>query len=67
MRRVTNECCDCAVPPYPCLGASCPLRNVEHFYCDKCKSERTLYEYDGAELCEACLLEAVPKVEGSET
>lgn len=65
-RKITNDCCDCAVPPYPCLGDRCPLRSVTHYTCDRCGEEAKLYDYDGEELCEACLLETVPTVEGSE-
>ena len=65
MQRITNECCDCASPSYPCRGASCPNRNVTRFYCDKCKSETTLYEYDGDELCIDCIEKKLDKVEGS--
>lgn len=66
MKKIENDCCGCASPAYPCRGSSCPLRSVEHFYCDKCGSEAKLYEYDGKELCEECLLEAIPVVEGSD-
>ena len=66
MKQVFNECCDCATPGFPCLGSSCPNRNVERFFCDKCGAEGRLYEYDGKELCDECLLENFPVVEGSE-
>lgn len=57
MRKVENECCGCAVPAYPCLGSSCPKRNVIHLYCDDCGEETQLYDYDGDELCKDCILE----------
>ena len=64
MIKYENECCDCAVPAYPCMGEFCPNRNVPHYYCDKCKSEEdVLYEYENLQLCECCLLETVPKIE----
>jgi hypothetical protein len=66
MRVFVNECCDCATPGYPCRGSACPLRRVEHFHCDKCKTEAKLFEYDGKELCEECLLKEFPIVEGSD-
>ena len=34
-----NECCDCEVPAYPCLGSSCPNRHVKHYYCDDCRDD----------------------------
>ena len=54
-----NHCCDCAVPGYPCLGSSCPNRNVQVYYCDECGREidGDVYEVDGEELCEDCLKE----------
>ena len=64
--KYENECCDCAVPGYPCRGSSCPLRNVAHYYCDKCGDETTLYEKDGEQLCADCILKDYSIVEGSE-
>ena len=57
MVRYENRCCDCAVPGYPCLGSSCPNRNVPVYYCDKCDCEIDcdIYDVDGEELCEDCL------------
>jgi hypothetical protein len=60
MKRIENDCVGCDY----CVN--CGRKEVEHFYCDKCGDEGSLYEYDGDELCESCLLKAVPKVEGSE-
>lgn len=57
MVKIKNCCCDCATPAYPCLGASCPNRNVEVHYCDECKKrldEDEIYEADGEELCFSC-------------
>lgn len=58
--RIENHCCDCAVPGYPCIGESCPNRNVKVHYCDKCDPECEnplveVYAADGEELCEECL------------
>ena len=39
MIKYTNECCDCAVAGYPCLGTRCPNRSVPHYYCDICGDE----------------------------
>lgn len=39
MRKIENHCCGCAAPGYPCLGPTCPNRNVEVYYCDKCGGE----------------------------
>ena len=56
MLKVENRCCECATPGYPCLGATCPNRNVEVYYCDECGEElEEIYEVDGEELCEDCL------------
>lgn len=56
MVRVENDCVDCGLP---CMGEACPLRRVEHRYCDKCDEEigGEYYEVDGEELCEHCLKE----------
>lgn len=63
MMKIENECVNCGLP---CLGSSCPNRQVKHFYCDKCGEEETLYCLDGQELCATCVLEALDIVEGSE-
>ena len=59
MKQVENECVDCGLP---CLGRSCPYRNVERFYCDVCNEEEQLYYYDGMELCLNCIKERLEKV-----
>lgn len=63
MVKIENQCCDCAAPGYPCLGAGCPNRNVEVYYCDKCGDliEDDVYEVEGEELCEYCLKEKFRK------
>ena len=65
MVTFTNECCDCAVPGYPCIGDSCSLRHVPHFYCDDCGGEvdeGELYDFAGEELCLDCIEKQLPKV-----
>lgn len=60
MKREENECVSCGLP---CLGCACPLSHVIHWYCDECKQEcRELYEFEGQEICEDCLLDKIPKV-----
>lgn len=61
-----NDCCDCAVPGYPCIGSHCPRTHIKIHVCDECECEETLYEYEGRELCQDCLLDIVPKVPGTE-
>lgn len=51
MVKIEDHCCDCAVPGYPCLGASCPNRGVEAHYCDIC-GEEAEYWAEGEDLCE---------------
>lgn len=66
MRTVTDECCDCATESYPCLGSSCPNRNVVRYYCDRCKEEfepEALYVNENdEELCADCILLEFPTV-----
>lgn len=60
MKRIENDCCDCATPAYPCRGESCPLRHVTHYYCDKCGEEMAhdeIYMVENEYLCEYCLKE----------
>ena len=62
MKKTENHCCGCATDSYPCLGSSCPNRNVEVYYCDRCKEQlEDVYEVDGEELCEICLLKMFRK------
>lgn len=63
MIRYENECRDCAVDNYPCLGNTCPNRNVAIYECDECGDEADLYEYDGQQLCIGCIRARLPKVE----
>ena len=63
MKTVENECVDCGLP---CLGDICPNRNVEHFYCDSCGDETTLFHYEGEELCIGCIEKRLDVVDGSE-
>ena len=59
-----NECCDCEVPAYPCLGSSCPNRHVKHYYCDDCRDDvEKLYRFDGEELCLDCVEKRLEVVE----
>lgn len=65
MVRVQNDCCDCAVPGYPCIGERCELRHNPHFFCDDCGDEvysGKLYHYEGEELCGDCVLERLEVV-----
>ena len=59
MKRIENECADCGLP---CLGNSCPNRNVVRLYCDECNEEKVLYHYDSEELCGDCILERLDEV-----
>lgn len=64
MIKYQNDCCGCAVPAYPCLGDSCPLRHSRHLYCDKCGDDvEKLYYLNGEELCKNCVLEKLEIVE----
>lgn len=55
MITYTNECVDCGLP---CLGSSCPLTFVSHYYCDICGDElvetEIAYRYDDYIECINC-------------
>ena len=60
----TNECVSCG---FPCIFESCPNYKVKHFKCDFCKEEDVkLYNYNGWEICEDCLLKEFPVVHGTD-
>ena len=60
----TNECVDCGLP---CSHDLCPYYKVKHFKCDFCKIEDIkLYNYNGWQICEDCLLKEFDVVEGSD-
>lgn len=59
MIQYENECVDCGLP---CLGDSCPYRNVPHYYCDDCGDEEELYWHEDEQLCAACILKRHKKV-----
>ena len=51
-----NDCCDCAVPSYPCIHCS---EDYEVEVCDDCREEADeLYEHNDGVLCIHCLLKA---------
>lgn len=57
MIKIENHCVDCGLP---CRGKSCPNRNVEVCYCDKCKEaipHDKIHIVGDEELCEHCLEE----------
>lgn len=60
MIKRENECVDCGLP---CLGSSCPNRNVIRIYCDKCGEEGKVYHYDGEHLCITCIEDTLEEVE----
>lgn len=60
MRRIENDCVCCDLP---CID--CGLKRAVHYYCDECKEEATLYEFEGQELCIGCIEEKLTKIEGS--
>ena len=54
MVKYENHCVGCD----HCMGFACPYKKVPVYYCDKCKDELDeVYEVDGEELCERCLLD----------
>ena len=62
--KYEDHCCGCATPGYPCLGSSCPNRNISVYYCDQCGEElEEIYDVDGEELCEECLKEMFRRIE----
>lgn len=65
MKKIVNECVDCA-KELGCLGDSCRYRNVTRFYCDECGFEDVLYHYESRELCQECLMKNFNIVEGSD-
>lgn len=59
MKIKVNNCCDCGLP---CM-AYCELRDNSYEYrCDECGDETQLYEFDGKELCESCVLSRLTKI-----
>lgn len=58
MIKYEDDCVGCDLP---CRGSSCSLRNIPRCYCDNCKKQTEIYDYDGQELCEECLKEEFKK------
>lgn len=54
MIKYKNECRDCAVPGYPCIGSLCRYINVPYHYCDVCDSDAP-YRIDGRDYCKECV------------
>lgn len=52
-----NRCVDCGLP---CMGITCPNRNVIVKSCDVCGDEfDKVWKYDNAVYCEECLMVAL--------
>ena len=59
MLKFENECVGC---PQGCIN--CGRKHVAVWVCDECGCEADeLWEYEEQQLCQDCLLEAVPKAE----
>ena len=57
-----NECVDCGLP---CLGDSCPKRNVSALVCDDCGdrfSADDLYEVEDGQYCKDGIFDHLAKV-----
>ena len=62
MVRYENGCVGCP-PEMGCMGNACPYVNQRILECDECGQEvEELYEYEGRQVCDDCLLVLVPKV-----
>ena len=61
MIKYRNECCNCHTEGYPCNGQH---KRVPFFVCDRCRNEwDTLYDYEGEQLCENCVIKGLHEVE----
>lgn len=59
--RYENQCCNCAVPDYPCNGMH---KHVAVPFCDECvTNDETIYRFDGEELCLSCIKSRLEVVE----
>lgn len=64
MKYYENECVDCGLP---CKHELCPYYKVEHFRCDLCgEIDIKLYDYNGCEICEECILKEFSVIKGTE-
>lgn len=61
MVKRESGCVSCGLP---CLGRACPHYEEITLVCDKCgHSVDDLYEYDGGQVCEECLINNFTKVD----
>ena len=63
LKVTESECVDCGLH---CQGRACKYYEVTSYYCDRCKEETTLYEFDCEELCIDCIKKELIIVEGSD-
>ena len=61
MIKIENHCVGCP-SEMGCLGHSCPYTDVVCYYCDECDEEKTLYHFDGEQLCINCIEKRLEKV-----
>ncbi len=64
MRQIQNDCVGCSSVFGYCRGAACPnYGDYVVLVCDCCGDECSeLYEFEGQELCEDCVLENFRKI-----
>lgn len=61
MIKYESQCVQCGLP---CIGSACRNYRVRILECDKCHEEfDKLYNFDGDEICEECLLEEFEVIE----
>lgn len=60
MIKIENDCVGCDLP---CLGTTCPHREIPYFYCDDCEYEcEELFHYEEQQLCIDCIVKRLRKV-----
>lgn len=60
MITIENECVGCSSPSYPCIGDSCPNRNIEVVRCNTCKDDLYTYidgENEDEHFCIECAID----------
>lgn len=65
MIAIESDCVGCPIE-MGCIYEACPHYRVVRYYCDKCKEEDTIYNFNGEQLCFDCILEQLERVEYDE-
>lgn len=62
MKRTENNCVGCLDLGLPCFGNSCPNKETEITYCDRCERSVAEHHIAGNDYCSSCADEYMEEI-----